>query len=459
MKINLTALLAGIVVLLLIIIGYFLFINKSFFTRLGPAAISGTFNINGVIPQGATLSLTQRIYNEEVNPVAFAEGITPTDQGAWNFPDAVTGSTYEIQALVQVNGKTIAQSTPLTVTAPADNETLTLNIPADNPTNQSAVISGSIQVNGYIPSGATIQIQGKEVGETSFTTVASNLQAAPRQAMSYTTAIAGTTYDIVGKLFDATGNQIGISSTLQVTAPALDEVLTINSTAQPPATPTPATPPAAANTPTPTTSAVTLSGSINFNGAAPANSRIVILQKQMNSNNYQVAVDNITPMNGSTWTWNSASSGTWYNLIAVLKQRQSNGTDQDLADSSTITIAAPANNIQMTINSGVSLPAPGGPITMTCNSQSGSNAWNVTVNFQSVQNAQSYWFQIGSSNGGTDKMNQTQNATNTPTQQVSPSFQSGVTYYAQYAYANVPNAQVGSNEFSAFSGTTSMICQ
>lgn len=454
MKINTTALLAGIIVILLIVIGYFLFVNKTLFTRSGPTAISGTFNINGVVPQGATLTLTQRIYNQEVSPVVFAEELSATDQAAWNFPDAMTGSTYEIQAIVNVNDKEVAHSIPLTVTAPAENEVLTLNIPSDNPTNESAVISGSIQVNGYIPSGATIQVQGKEVGAVSYATIADNLAAQQRQAMSYTTALAGTAYDIVGQLYDANGNQIGTSTVLQVTAPALDEVLVINSTAQPPATPT-----TAPNTPTPTITAVTLSGSINFNGAAPSNSRIVILQKPMNQGNYQVAVDNITPLNGSTWTWNQASSGTWYNLIAVLKQRQSNGTDQDIADSNTITIAAPANNIQMTLNSGVSLPAPGGPITMTCNSQSGSNAWNVTVNFQSVQNAQSYWFEIGSTNGGTDKMNQTQNASNTPTQQVNASFQSGVTYYAQYAYANVPNAQVGSNEFSAFSGTTSMICQ
>ena len=453
MKINITALLAGIVVLLLIIIGYFLFINKSLFTKSGPAAISGTFNINGVIPQGATLTLTERVYNQEVAPTVFAEGISATDHGAWNFPDAVTGSSYEIQASVIVDGKTVAHSSPHTVTAPAENEIITLNIPAENPTNEPAVISGTVQINGYIPTGATIQVQGKALGEDSYTTIASNLPAKTRQFMSYTTALAGTTYDIIGQMFDASGNQIGTATVLQVTAPALDEVLVINSSAPPPATPT-----TAPNTPTPTKVASALSGNINFNGATPSNSRIVVLQRLSGQGSFQVAVDNITPLNGSTWAWNQANGGTWYDIVAVLKQRQSNGTDQDIARSNTITIAAPANSIQLTINSGISLPAPGGPITVTCNSQSG-NAWNATVNFQSVSGADSYWFQIGSSNGGTDKMNQTQNAGGNPTQTVNPSLQSGVTYYAQYAYANVPNAPVGSNEYSAFSNTTSIICQ
>ena len=453
MKINTTALLAGIVVILLIVIGYFLFVNKSFFTKSGPAAISGTFNINGVIPEGATLTLTERPYNEEVTPVVFAEGVSVSDHGAWNFPDAASGTSYELQALVIVNGKTVTQSTPLTVTAPAENEVITLNIPSENPTNESAVISGTVQINGYIPSGATIQVQGKAVGETSYTTVASNLPAKTRQFMSYTTAVAGTTYDVVGQMFDASGNQIGTSTTLQVTAPALDEVLVINSSAQPPATPT-----TAPNTPTPTTVAAALSVSINYNGATSSNSRSVVFQRPSGQGSFQVAVDNITPMNGSTWSWNQANNATWYDIVAVLKQRQSNGTDQDLARSTTTTIAAPANNIQLTINSGISLPAPSGPITVTCNSQSG-NAWNTTVNFQSVSGADSYWFQIGSSNGGTDKMNQTQNASGNPTQTVNPSLQAGVTYYAQYAYANVANAPVGSNEYSAFSNTTSIICQ
>lgn len=454
MKLNLTTLLAGIVVVLLLVIGYFMFVNKSFFTKSGPAVVSGEFNINGVIPTGATITLTQiQLGQKNAQEMTIARGIPAADHGAWSFPNAVSGTSYELQATVQANGKTIAQSSPLQVTAPADSETLVINIASDETTVQNAVISGDVTINGYIPQGATISVEGKLIGETDYTTIASGLPAKTKQFMSYTTAVAGKVYQVKGQMFDVNGTAIGSSDILELTAPALDETLTINSKAQPPVTPT-----AAANTPTVAPVATTLSGSINFNGAAPANSRIVIFQRVTGSQNFQVAVDNITPSDGTTWQWTKAKNATWYDLVAILKQRQNDGTDKDLAKSAVMTVAAPANNIQFTLNSGISLSAPSGNITVTCNSQSG-NAWNTTVNFPAVSGAQSYWIQIGTSNGGTERMNQTQNASGNPLQAVNPSFQSGVTYYARYAYANVQNAPAGSNDFSAFSGTTSMICQ
>lgn len=454
MKLNTTTLLIGVVVVLLAIIGYFLFINKTLFTKSGPVAITGTFNINGVVPEGATIAITEKELNSTTTAATFTQGLPATDQSTWNFPDAVSGTSYEIQALVQVNGKTVAHSTPLQVTAPADNETLVLNIESDNPTAEPAVISGYADVNGYIPTGATIQVQGKAVGDAQYTTIASGLPAKSKQFMSYTTALSGTTYQVIGQMYDVNGVEIGTSSTLTVTAPAHDEVLIINSKAQPPATPT-----SAPNTPTPTVVATTLSGSINFNGAAPTNTRIVVFQRVSGQQNYQVAIDNITPQDSSTWRWNQANNATWYDIVAVLKQRQSNGTDEDLARSNTVTVASPANNIQLTLNSGISLPAPTGTITVTCNSQSGSNAWNTTLNFQSAPaGAQSYWFQIGTTNGGSDRMNTTQNSNNNPIQTIASTFQSGTTYYARYAYANVANAPAGSTEYSSFSSTTPLIC-
>jgi hypothetical protein len=453
-KTRTTDILLGVIVILIIIIGFFFFQNKSLFSNSEPSHISGTFNINGVMPQGATISLTQKELKKNATATVVIQELTESDQGTWDVPDAVSGKSYELQALVNLNGKTIAKSDPLQVTAPADDETLVLNIPSNNPDNETAVISGNVDVNGYIPEGATIQVQGKSLAESEYTTIASGLPAKSRQFMSYTTAVSGTTYQVKGQMLDVNGNQIGSSSLLEVTAPALDEVLTINSKAQPPATPTPAL-----NTPTPPITRAALSGSINFNGAAPANSRIVVFQRIANQGNFQVAVDNLSPLDGSTWQWNQAKNAAWYDIVAVLKQRQNNGTDQDIARSNTMTVAAPANNIQLSINSGISLPPPSGPISVTCNSQSGSNAWNTTVYFQSVSGAASYWFQLGTSNGGSDRLNQTQNAGNNPTQTVNPSFQSGTTYYARYAYANTQNAQVGGNEFSAFSATTSLICQ
>ncbi|HVZ67686.1 MAG TPA: hypothetical protein VG917_05515 [Patescibacteria group bacterium] len=429
------------------------------------ATISGKFDINGTIPDGSTITLTEQEVGSAKSTV-FASGVPVADEEEWSFNNAVKNKTYQIQAQVVLNGKTVTESSPIEVTAPGDDEILTLNIESDG--KRSAVISGSIVVNGYIPNGSTITIKGRRLGVTEFTTVASGLVGQARQFMSYTTAVAGTTYEVEGVLLNASGQQIGASSLLSVTAPAIDETLTINSSAQSPtvvvATPTAA--PASATsaptaTPAPAPASSVVSGGINFNGAAPSNSRIVVFQKPLNGASYQVAVDNIAPIDGTSWQWNGAQPSTWYTMIAILKQRNANGTDTDIATSAPVTIAAPATNVIFTINSGVSLQGPGGPITVTCQSYNGGpnqNNWNVTVNFGTVSGAQSYWLQIGSTNGGNNLVNTTQNTQVGSNQTIGTTFNNNTTYYARYAYANIPNAGTGNSQYSGFSSTTPLQC-
>lgn len=424
-------------------------------------SISGTFDINGVIPDGASISLAQKERNISQQPRVFASNIPVVDQSPWSFNNAQTGKSYEIQAQVIVNGSVIATSSPIDITAPAGEEVLVLNIEAPKQTTNT-VISGNVTVNGYIPTGATITVQGRKLGTQKFTTIAQDLPGQPRQFLDYTKALSGTTYEVQGTLLDASGHSIGTSNILTVTAPAVNETLIINSSAQ---TPTPSLAPTAkpsiqnTATPVPTSTPaapVVISGNINFNGAAPANSRIVIFEKQMNASNYQIAVDNISPTNGVTWQWNSPQNATWYTLIAILKQRQSNGTDTDIATSTPMTIAAPASSVVMTINSGFSLSAPGGPITVNCQTYNGGpnqNTWNVVITFQSVSGGSSYWYQVGSTNGGSDIVN-TANNSNT----VNATFNNNTTYYARYAYATVPVAALGSNQYSGFSSTTPLQC-
>lgn len=445
--------------------------------QAGAAMISGTFNINGVIPPDASVLIEKRDLDEK-NKTTAAQNIQAVDGGTWSFQGVTAGETYELTASVIVNQNVVATADPITITAPASEEVFTFNLTVPNPT-EPATISGIVQVNGYMPPGATISVNGRELGADSFTTVVPPMQATNRGFISYSSALAGQTYELVGILSDASGNQIGSSDPLTITAPAANETLTINSQAIPPATPTPtatltptptptvgpsatagptATPtaPAPTFTPTPVPTPISISGSINFNGVAPLNSRITIFQKVYNSQNYTLAVDNISPVNGSTWTWNGATAGTWYNVIAILKQAQPNGTDQDIADSQVVSVAAPASSLVMNINSGTVLAAPSGNISVSCGTQSG-NTWNAQITYTPQGGAQSYWLQIGSSNGGSDIYNSMQNAQNgNGNQTVTAGFNNNQTYYARYAYANVQNA--GQPQYSPFSGTTSLMC-
>lgn len=418
--------------------------------------ISGSFDINGVIPDGATITVYAKEANSTSKPQAFAAGLPVADKSTWSFSEGVGNKNYTITGEIVANGTVIATSSPITVTAPADEEVLTFNIQSQNPTG-TAVISGNITVNGYIPNDSTISIQGRKLGAQTFTTVAKNLPGQSRQFMSYATAVAGQTYEIQGTLVSQSGNIIGTSSLITITAPATNEALIINSSAPVP-TPIP-TPTSNPNQPSPTPqpqAGGTISGNINFNGAAPANSRIVILTAPGNTSNYTVSVNNVTPVDGATWSWSGAAPSTWYNVMAVLKQHNSNGTDTDIAYSTPVTIASPATGVVLSINSGVSLSAPGGPITVNCQQYNGGpnqNTWNVAITFQTVPGAQSYWYQIGSTSGGNNVVN-TANTSNT----INATFNNNTTYYAQYAYANVPVASLGSNEWSGFSSPTSLQC-
>jgi hypothetical protein len=432
-----------------------------------PGLISGTFNINGVIPEDATLTVTKRLYGSDEEFQVTDSDISPVDEGTWSIDGLEAGKSYEIVVKVIKNGETISTSASTTVTAPASNTVLTIDLPLANP-KDIAALSGTIRVNGYIPENATINIQGRKLGEKTFQTFIKNLPAESRQVLNYATAVKGQTYEIYGTLYDKAKKQVGASDVLVLTAPAINETITINSQAVSTATITPTVPNSsptpsisqthATTTPTLTPTPVSLSGSINFNGIAPVNSRIVILQKPYNSTNYQVAQDNITPIDGTTWKWTGAISATWYDVVAILKQRQSNGTDKDIAGSQVIPAAAPASNIDFIINSSVSLSAPAGPITVTCNTLS-SSTWSATISLGTVTGAQTYWYQIGTTNGGTETANTVLAPVSGQTAQtVSLSLSKGTSYYVRYAYATIAGVPAGSTQFSPFTGTTQIQC-
>jgi len=433
--------------------------------------ISGTLNINGIIPPGATLTLAQKTIGSNIEPVAFVSGLTPHDGDSWNFNDAKPGESYEILAKLMMGNQEVASSSPISVSAPSTTVELVLNVASEDNSFETAVISGNIIVNGYIPNGSTISIKGRSLGEETFESIAQNLPGQPRQFMTYTTARGGVTYEIVGTLYGSNGSSIiGTSPTLTVTAPAVNETLIINSTAQPPATPTPiptSTPNPLSSgirvtitptrVPTPTVAPAVISGSISFNGVAPPNSRIVILQKLYNAPSYKVAVDNITPINGATWQWGNPVGSTWYDIIAVLKQRQSDGSDLDITTATMQSVAAPATSVQFTLNSGFSLSAPGGSISVDCGNLSGTT-WYAEINFDSVSGAKSYWYQIGTSSGGIQVANSSQNASGTSNLVVSVQLANATTYYARYAYGNIANLSAGSSQFSPFSSVQPLQC-
>jgi hypothetical protein len=456
-----------LIVIVSIIIGaavYFIFFNNSAVSLPGlksdSAVISGTLNLNGRPPSEATMTISSR-ESEKGQFKPFVENAQPLDMAKWEWKAAKSGVNYDIKAELMVNGQVVASSDTLTVTAPAAEEQLTINYlppvvtPSPSPSiaPQMASITGSYDINGYLPQGTTLTLMQKQAGAAAFSQVGTPLSASDQANWSWDEALENTEYQLQAVL-KSNGVTIGQSQTLSVTAPAANEVLVINSNAQPPATPAPVS----SNSGTPASTGNTISGNINFNGVAPLNSGIVILQSIAGQNNYSVAVSGIQPVNGSTWSWTGAQPGVSYQLMAVLKQTNSNNTQTDVATSQSIITTAPASNEMFTLNSSVSLPAPQGAVTISCGTKnSGANNWSATISYPSQSGANGYWLQLGSTNGGNDLVNVTVNAQNSSNQTVNATLNDSVWYYARYAYTYTSNP-TSSSGFSSFSGTFQLMC-
>lgn len=438
-------------------------------TSTSAKGIYGSFKVNGVIPEGSTITLFAREMGT-TSFVPFSVGVTPQDSAIWAFLQGAPGKSYEIQAGLVEQGNIIYRSSSIYVTYPASNQVLTFDVASPNPSGQ-AELSAIVTIDGYIPPGASITLEGRKLGENIYQVFSQGI-AQSGEELSYNKATKGETYQLVASLYTSTHVLIGQSQTISAVAPALHEQIILNSTVKPSPTPTlfptqkpqptsgqPILSKAVTPTITPTPTSAVMSGIIRFNGQAPANSRIVIFERVTQTTNYQVAQDNLSPSDATTWSWNGAQTGTIYDLLAVLKQKQSNGTDTDISNSNVLTIAAPASSGTLTINSGFLLSAPGANISVSCGNYTVSTqTWGAGVSFQTVTSAQSYWYEIGTSNGGTELTNFTLNATNNANQSFTEPFKNGITYYARYAYANVPNLLASDPQFSPLSSTVPLRC-
>lgn len=351
---------------------------------------------------------------------------------------------------------------------------------------KSTMINGVFSISNAVTPNDRISLLVKDTSNPTaqFLTVAVNLEAKDFSSWQFNGGKAGVTYQIKAQLH-ANGTTMD-SNILTVTAPAANQVLKFSFTSSltptptilaPTQNPTPTAIPAPTKVPTPTaallptpvvtpttapatqSATASISGTLTFTGQPPVSSRVVIFQRVTGTTNFQVAIDNFVPNPLSVWVWQGNPS-TSYDFIAILKQKQSNGVDTDLATSSTISLSAPSTTGALSLSYTPTLGAPAPNIYVTCGSLDGpSQNWGTTVNFQTITGAASYWFEIGTTSGGTDLVNSTMNATSGTNQTLQEPFKNGTTYYARYAYAGIPNLLGGASQFSPFSGVVQLKCQ
>ncbi|HSD98702.1 MAG TPA: hypothetical protein VLB73_03315 [Patescibacteria group bacterium] len=191
------------------------------------ATMSGQINLDGYTPPGSTLQvLAKTVAAVSFQPVA--TGIAANDNANWTWGNAVSGTTYLIKAqLLDANNNVISKGDTQTITAPSGGEVLNVYSTANPPAATTSGISGTITINGAVPSGAYLTLATRVSGTTTFNQVASNMSASSGVGFSWSGANAGTSYDVQAYMW-VNNQPYSQSNILTVTAPSTFDVLTIN---------------------------------------------------------------------------------------------------------------------------------------------------------------------------------------------------------------------------------------
>lgn len=198
------------------------------------STISGKIDLNGYIPPNATITVNAKKQGES-NFTTVVSNLKAADEISWSWNSALPGTTYELQAVLFSGGTAIGISPSLTTAAPAQNEILVINSKAIGPATTD-VISGSFNINGPVPSGATIMLSIRKSGTAQFNPAQSGIAPIDGSSWNIPNLQTGVSYDILAYLQvnNATYSQ---SQLLVVTAPAHNEVLHINIAQRPNAPP------------------------------------------------------------------------------------------------------------------------------------------------------------------------------------------------------------------------------
>lgn len=199
-----------------------------------------------------------------------------------------------------------------------------------------------------------------------------------------------------------------------------------------------------------------ISGTINLAGSPPAGTSVVIVARPNKSNEqFKTVVSGISASTNSSWNWSTASLGTMYDMVAVLKG-SSNGVDTDYAQSQIYIVSAPSINQIFSLNASTAPSAPSGTATITCGAKAANNTWSANINFPSVGGAAYYKMQLGTTSGASDANNTSQAAQSGTNQIINVNISDSVNYYAQYSIANVLNPTAF--QYSSFSAPTTVKC-
>lgn len=404
--------------------------------------ISGGLEINGYLPNDSVIDIEAKPFNSTQFTV-IVNNLRPADGHAWSWNEAKQNQAYVIRAMVKSSGTVIAQSDPIIAVAPASGEILKINSSSQPKDQKLSVISGYLDLNGYIPPGSNVVVQAKNLTDSQAALITTTVPAVDGQTLYWDKAVLGTSYEIKGVLTGSNGKTISQSMPFVVSAPAYNEALRINSTAL-----------------SPSSGLVSISGKINFNGSVPANATISVAQRQSGQTNFNIFASNLPVVDQVTWSFNSAKPGVTYDLQAYLIVNGVTTTQSGI-----VAVAAPAANEALFLSTSALPPAPpSGSMSYNClgyNTVNNVNMWQVMVSYNNnsvITNAQQFHLIIGTSNGGNQINDITANPKDPNHPEQGQSYTTGYTltqgqtYYAQYSYST------GNGVFSNYSPAIQFSC-
>lgn len=437
--------------------------------------VAGTVNFTALKPEPKDKGEVE-LWFRELNESKFENsGVKiPLQQDAtWKWLNAYPGITYELQAVLMIDGKEVRKSEVVVATAPSLDVELPLKVtwrdlPDDVVASSSAKLGGEVVVNGYVPSGARLEVYAvapkyyqeevhpitSEVLRNS-TKIAEVDQVTESVTWMWENAVPKQQYYVVSVLMQQ-NRIIGVSSEhIFADAGEIQLKQTINSVAIPSGVNLQSSVPSQQSPVLGTTSEkAAVAGTVTIEGPKDKNTSLLMLWRYPGEKEYKVINRYQYPSHsGTTWQWPDVEIGKRYEITAALQVDEKNTS---VAPNSKI-ITAPATQVDFNINTYYVIPKTDGtPVHEACVDKSAKRSTAI-IRLPKIDKAGHYWIQVGTEPGQSSVYNQKVPAIDGNDIKIRVPVDNGKQNYVKYSYATCVNCQSDQN-YAPFSGDVGFTC-
>ncbi len=418
------------------------------------AEISGTVAFSGLKPDPGDegqIIIEARKYNSngDFAPVKLTKEPALVDNSVWTWNTAEKGTTYDLRAILRIGGEQIAISDIATVTAPAQKITLPLRVtwnklPTTNRSKSFRRIGGTIQISGYIPDDATVNIytakardnselKPEEVDDPQFQLVVKNVKATDGKQWYWDEALGQVDYLIKAELYSG-DKLIGISDISRGAVPSNDITLDIQSTAVAPL------------------KNVSIEGITSLRGSYKSDSKIIVEVRKGGKDGFKKIVAFPAESN-RLWKFSEAINGQEYNIRAVLQRK-----GEEVARSKQKHIIAPAKDVRLKIDTGLDLSTPEEPPQLVECKKKGPKKYDAKILIPGIDDARSYWIKVGTKKDSANRFNEPERPDKTGKDlTIKLRVDKDKDYYAEYSYSYCKDCST-EDSFSDFSPRLKFSC-